>query len=416
MSIKHKQNFVYSVAASFILTTNASAQTIINPNEIFALEDYPVDARARGEEGVTAFSIEVDRSGKPVKCEIVKSSGFKSLDDVVCPKFLAKAKFDISQAKLGSENLIFSHKVNWTIDPQNPRAIKYGLTFKSKVSPLNPNKIRCEYSDGVYRDILSTQSCSRDLLKSKSKFKNIKYNLDIFEFYEKDFIENKNSESAFNLGVILLENEYKEGIYFLEQSSSLGSSMASLNLCILYSTNGLERYLDFNPNQAIEYCILSYKQQYSSAVVERFNFIRNEFSGKIDPEVLYRGDAIITKKKITSYPSRITPGNQIIKSSDYPTKANSRNVGGQTSMTMSVSEHGRVTSCFVFRSTHSLELDQTACKRFKERATYSPAIIEERSAPMWVDQNINWRPGQKSQETFGSIILRVLFGALGAAL
>ncbi|CAN1484482.1 TonB/TolA, C-terminal [Sphingomonadaceae bacterium] len=416
MTKKHKLKFVCVIFTACVAAANSSAQTLVNPSEIIVSEDYPLDARARGEEGVTAFSVEVDRSGKPVKCEIVKSSGFKQLDDIVCPKMLAKAKFDISQAKLGSGNLIFSSKITWNLYVQNPRAIKYGITFQSKISPYNPNKTRCDYSDGVYRYILSTDKCSRELLKSKSYFGIKNYNLDIFEFYEKDLVENKNAESAFNLGILLLENEYKEGIYFLEQSSSLGSALASLNLCTLYSTNGLERYLDFNPNQAIEYCILSYKQQYSVGVVERFNLIRNQFSSSIDPEILYRADTIITKKKITSYPKRITPGNEILKASDYPSKVNSRNVGGQTSISMSVSESGRVTSCFVFRSTHSLDLDQTACKRFREKAVYSPATIDETPAPMWVDQNINWRPGQKSQETVGSIILRVLFGALGAAL
>ena len=82
-------------------------------------------------------------------------------------------------------------------------------------------------------------------------------------------------DAAFNAALILLENEYPDGIYYMEQASARGNSAASLTLCGLYANELSSEFGKFNPNQALEYCILSYRQAYSPGAVDTSNQVYN---------------------------------------------------------------------------------------------------------------------------------------------
>ncbi|MEO0441628.1 MAG: TonB family protein [Pseudomonadota bacterium] len=63
--------------------------------------DYPLEALRRGLEGTTHFMISVDPQGKPLGCNILRSSGHSVLDEQACAALTARAAFEPALDKNG---------------------------------------------------------------------------------------------------------------------------------------------------------------------------------------------------------------------------------------------------------------------------------------------------------------------------
>jgi TonB family protein len=67
----------------------------------FTDADYPADAIRRGEQGVVAFTLDVDLSGRVSACRITGSSGSATLDEATCRIVRERAQFTPAQNRRG---------------------------------------------------------------------------------------------------------------------------------------------------------------------------------------------------------------------------------------------------------------------------------------------------------------------------
>jgi hypothetical protein len=413
MKIPRFQKIALLILAA-LQTTPLNAQVLLNPSEIITSSDYPSDAV--NDEGVTFYELFIGSNGRAERCFITVSSGHKSLDDKVCERMLAKAKFDVSSSNAGSPVMKYAGRVTWSALMTVPRALYGGVTANEFPSKVDPQKKKCVYSDGKIRFINAEISCDRSEYRKQVIQKNVVYNFGIIDTYIDEFKRRKDPEAAFNAAIILLENEYEYGFSLMEQSSALGNSIASSTLCSLYANEYTQAFNRFNPNQALEYCILSYKQQYSYHIYYLTQQILEKFGSRLDEATRDRALATIKLRNHSRAVSLITPGNEVIRPKDYPNRENVRQVGGKTYAMMLISAAGTVDSCLVIQSTYSHALDQKVCKRMREAAVFSPAVIDGVNSPQWYYQSVNWKPWEGSREPNRSILMNIILGILGAAL
>jgi len=93
------KGLIVGVAALTLLSSALQAETpdqkaaraVTNMDTLMAY--YPPHARAKGEEGLVAFTVSLDRDGHPTSCQVTHSSGFAALDEETCPVLLAHAEF-----------------------------------------------------------------------------------------------------------------------------------------------------------------------------------------------------------------------------------------------------------------------------------------------------------------------------------
>lgn len=413
--VRHLATIVLIIAAAFC-ASSGSAQVILNPAEIIKTEDYPQNSWKKADEGVTAFKLSLGANGRPTSCAVTESSGHEELDAAACRLMVERAKFDMSNVPSTNPNPTYSSRVRWTLPITAPRPLVFGVTVKASPQRSDPNKTKCDYSDGQYRIVATGTPCARNLPKLSIQRNGQLVSTNIFDQYIYEADRWGNAASAFNVAILLLDNGYKEGVGYLQKSSQLGNHMASAMLCNIYSMKEFSIYLDFNPNQALEYCILSYRQQYTGAPFVYYKSIMQRYGSQINPEIAERAKTVIVAKNQTAYAKMITPGNEVVRPKDYPSKDNSRQIGGKTQAIFEVSEQGKVKSCLIAQSTYSYDLDQRVCTRLRDAAEFTPAVIDGKPAVQWATQTVNWVPGARNEPSTGSVLMRVLLGVLGAAL
>jgi TonB family protein len=393
------------------------AQTLINPSELITPSDYPASSLMRGDEGITIFKLSLGPNGRATDCKVIESSGYAELDSAACRLMVERAKFDMSVVPATNLYPTYTNRVRWTIPTiQAPRPLLFGVTVKSSPQRSDPNRTKCEYSDGQYRVVVTGSPCARALPKLTIQRNGRPVSTNIFDQYMFEADRWGNAASAFNVGILLIDNGYREGVSYLQKSSQLGNHMASATLCNLQSMEEFSIYLDFNPNQALEYCMLSYKQNYSWAPLVVYNAIMQKYGRLIDPEIANRAKSTIVAKSQTAFARMTTPGNEVVRPKDYPRKDNSRQIGGKTQAIFEVSEQGKVKSCLIAQSTYSYDLDQRVCTRLREAADFTPAVIDGKPSVQWTTQTVTWVPAATNEPSTGSILMRVLLGVLGAAL
>lgn len=409
------------VLACLIWHSPSSAQTFLNPSNIITASDYPPNSWKRGDQGITDFRLNLGANGQATACTVVVSSGYEELDNATCRLMVERAKFDMSSLLTANTEATYSNRVRWqiptTAQTTSPRVMLFGVKAKKVPFLSDPAKVKCEYSDGIYRIVNLEETCDRHIptLIVNQKGKKIKSN--IFNQYIKETDDFNNGESAYSLSVLLsYNNYYKQSVYYMQKSSSLGHAFASASLCIMYSSKAHRDFVEFNPNQALEYCILSYKQNYNTVAISFFEKIVKDYERSLDKDILERARKTIVRKNQTSPAKSIIAANQIIRPKDYPKKDNSNQVGGVTVATLVIEKTGKVSSCLIEQSTYSYSLDQKACSRIKEVMIFNPAIIDGVPAASWTTQTVRWNPSAPSQQSPGSIIMQILLGALGAAI
>lgn len=89
---------------------------ILNLVEVFSTDDYPAEALRLHQEGMVKVRIKTDASGKPVKCTVVKSTGFASLDRVTCEKIMLAARLRIgNDHNAQPKSTTQSVRINWVL-------------------------------------------------------------------------------------------------------------------------------------------------------------------------------------------------------------------------------------------------------------------------------------------------------------
>lgn len=156
---------------------NNQAQ-ILNAGDLINGPDYPSGSRSRGEEGISAFELTL-KNGRPASCKIISSSGFEELDEATCRLATERAVFDMSTLPKGNWST-YSNRVRWILSASAPRANSVNLSASQSVSRIDPNKIRCQYSDGyvgfvnagnpcIQAASVPTQQANTDLMATISK-------------------------------------------------------------------------------------------------------------------------------------------------------------------------------------------------------------------------------------------------------
>lgn len=433
-NIRKIENLVFRLGLFFLVLVSCpvQAQIFLNPGEIVTSADYPADALARGDHGITTFRLDIKQDGTVGNCEILASTATPELDAIVCRLMPQRAKFDLSSASLAQESAKFvvstetpgqpiiryTSRLRWAPPVrQFPRILFDNVKLRNQaVSKSNQQHTRCEFSDGVVIFVIGTfcfvESETRLSASGEpSSYKNI------LREYLDDFEKNPNAENSYNIAVLLLDNSYiKSSLYYLEISAKFGNSLASLTLCNFYSNKSISQYIEFNPNKAIEYCILSYNQSYQPSVVYTYRSIFSTQLEQIDPAVAKQARITIVSKPIDAYPVLIIPGNKILRSKDYPKEENRYNIGGVTVVSLLISKEGKVASCLVSLSSYNYALDQRVCGRMKTSAIYRPASVDGRLEAYWVNQTVRWNPGGPTRLDPASIFIRLLLGIAGVAL
>lgn len=75
-------------------------------------EDYPFRALRMDQSGRVAYRITINGDGFPIRCDIVKSSGYGSLDGDTCSLLLKRARFEPNRG-----GAVFESTVNWELPP-----------------------------------------------------------------------------------------------------------------------------------------------------------------------------------------------------------------------------------------------------------------------------------------------------------
>lgn len=127
-------------------TANVAPPRLINGSSLLTSSDYPAGSMTRGEEGVAAFELML-KNGRPVSCKITSSSGYHELDEATCRIVTTRSVFETSNVSNG-EWSTFTSRIRWILPPTAPRPYFASLTATQTVSRVDPNKIRCQYSDG----------------------------------------------------------------------------------------------------------------------------------------------------------------------------------------------------------------------------------------------------------------------------
>ena len=114
-----------------------AAASPTTPVPWFSMEDYPIRAFQRRQEGVTVFDVVVTPEGRPAQCMITKSSGHYLLDDQVCLVASKRIRFSPAFDSAGRPTYgVYTSRVNWALDPENWSQSEAGPDFEVSLNKL----------------------------------------------------------------------------------------------------------------------------------------------------------------------------------------------------------------------------------------------------------------------------------------
>ncbi|KRB85445.1 hypothetical protein ASE00_01210 [Sphingomonas sp. Root710] len=84
--------------------------------DVIDIDAYPAVALRHDMEGTTAYSLTIDATGVPSRCDIASSSGFDVLDAATCAQLMAKARFAPGRDAAGKPvGGTYTGRVTWAI-------------------------------------------------------------------------------------------------------------------------------------------------------------------------------------------------------------------------------------------------------------------------------------------------------------
>lgn len=86
---------------------------------LFSYQDYPPEAVNHHWQGNVQVELTVGDNGRPNACRVIKSSGYKVLDDKTCKVLLSRAKFPPAHDLQGNavEQKLTVRPIKWSISP-----------------------------------------------------------------------------------------------------------------------------------------------------------------------------------------------------------------------------------------------------------------------------------------------------------
>lgn len=84
---------LHGAAITAQISSEVEAVPMGDPAEWITANDYPHDARKRGEQGRVVVRLAVGHNGRPSACTIIESSGSASLDSQTCSLLIRRARF-----------------------------------------------------------------------------------------------------------------------------------------------------------------------------------------------------------------------------------------------------------------------------------------------------------------------------------
>jgi TonB family protein len=72
-----------------------------NPLSLFSTNDYPSEAIARNEQGISAVRLVVGVDGRPLNCGVVETSGSKALDTKTCYIHMRRVRYEPARTEAG---------------------------------------------------------------------------------------------------------------------------------------------------------------------------------------------------------------------------------------------------------------------------------------------------------------------------
>ena len=87
------------------------------PLRIIHADDYPFQARRHGWEGTVVADLTISARGTVDKCDVVKSSGYKLLDDTTCSILVKRARFHPARDKDGNAvaDVVRTPEIGWKV-------------------------------------------------------------------------------------------------------------------------------------------------------------------------------------------------------------------------------------------------------------------------------------------------------------
>ena len=97
------------------------AEPLAPPASWFSDADYPFEALRRGAEGQVRFRLQIDATGRPIRCEIEESSGDAALDAATCEVALTRFRFRPARDAQGDAVPdSYASRINWRMSPNPP--------------------------------------------------------------------------------------------------------------------------------------------------------------------------------------------------------------------------------------------------------------------------------------------------------
>lgn len=159
--------FLLLVAASLLVQPAIAAESkavdpvpLGNPGSWVGPDDYPDEATANDLDGIVAFRLDIDTSGRVSNCTVTQSSGTDSLDAATCNLISRRAVFSPARDASGAAVAgIYTNRVRWVLPNEVPQAVAKDVIASWVVG-----------EDGVFqdcrfekRDGLSEDEVMRDL-------------------------------------------------------------------------------------------------------------------------------------------------------------------------------------------------------------------------------------------------------------
>ncbi|MBK6490478.1 MAG: energy transducer TonB [Sphingomonadales bacterium] len=394
-----------------------SSQTsleILNPSDIISSYDYPIESIIDGQEGFVLAKITSDSSGKILNCQITASSGFPLLDKQTCTSISARAHVrPIFPPNEPNNQFSVTRRVRWSLPVTAPRPLFLGVTLVGSTAG-SEGKVRCRFTDGVTLFVSPGTSCIMQLPTQEVEKGGRSLQLNIVDYYKKLYEFDKRPEYAFNIAMILIANSYTQGFDYLLKASDGGIGQASYLMCSIYTDTKSVSFDLYQPRAAPKRCIMAHEQGIDDGITFIDHYVAANPAIATDEE---KRSIAARKQLLRAYTAdavMLVRGDQIVRPDDYPMRENKRQIQGRTVVTFRVGDTGRVDDCLVVESSLSYALDQTVCRRFREAASFTPAVVHGRPSPVWHRQAVNWRAGVRQNPVGGifGAVLGVLLGAL----
>jgi len=98
------------------IVTKASS-TKGNLQGLFSADDYPGDAANREEQGTVSVRLSIGADGRVAGCDVVSSSGSRSLDSATCRIIRQRARFTPARLSNGQPTTdTFSQRITWRLE------------------------------------------------------------------------------------------------------------------------------------------------------------------------------------------------------------------------------------------------------------------------------------------------------------